>query len=147
MADRREIPGVPMQLSRGVLVASIQVDLDDAVLGRFRRELLERIHETSAKGVILDLSGIVVLDAAEFEALRRTVAMAAVMGARSVLVGLKPGIVSALMDTDVEVDGLMAALHLDDAFRLLEAPATEADDGENPPPQELPDATSDESTP
>ena len=109
-----------MQLSRGVVVASIQVDLDDDVLARFREELLGRLHKTGAKGAILDVSGLETLDSEEFAALRRIMAMTSLMGAESVLVGLQPGVVSALIETGVDVDGLRAAINLDAGFALLE---------------------------
>jgi rsbT antagonist protein RsbS len=120
MALHADIPGVAMQLSRGVVVASIQVDLDDDVLARFREDLLERIHETGSKGVIFDVSGLNTLDSEEFDALRRIMEMTGLMGAESVLVGLQPGIVSALIETDADVDGLRTAIDLDAGFALLE---------------------------
>jgi rsbT antagonist protein RsbS len=120
MALHADIPGVAMQLSRGVVVASIQVDLDDDVLARFREELLGRIHETGSKGVIFDVSGLNTLDSEEFAALRRIMEMTGLMGAESVLVGLQPGIVSALIETDADVDGLRTAIDLDAGFALLE---------------------------
>ena len=56
VASRAEAPRIAMQVSRDVVVASIQVDLDDAVLARFREELLARLHETGARGTAtLDL--------------------------------------------------------------------------------------------
>ena len=79
MALHADIPGVAMQLSRGVVVASIQVDLDDDVLARFREDLLRRIHETGSEGVILDVSGLQTLDSEEFAALRRIMAMTSLM--------------------------------------------------------------------
>jgi len=109
-----------MQLSRGVVVASIQADLDDDVLARFREELLGRLHKTGAKGAILDVSGLETLDSEEFAALRRIMAMTSLMGAESVLVGLQPGVVSALIETGADVDGLRAAINLDAGFALLE---------------------------
>jgi hypothetical protein len=48
-------------------------------------------------------------------------AMAAVMGAKPMLVGLKPGIVSALVDMDVDVSRIRAALNVDDALVILSA--------------------------
>jgi rsbT antagonist protein RsbS len=109
-----------MQVSREVLVASIQVDLDDDVLARFREDLLGRIHETGSRGVILDVSGLETLDSDEFAALRRTITMCSIMGAESVLVGLRPGVVSALIEAGADVDGLRAAINLDAAFALLQ---------------------------
>jgi rsbT antagonist protein RsbS len=109
-----------MQLSRGVVVASIQVDLDDDVLARFRDDLLARIHETGSQGVILDVSGLQTLDSEEFGALRRIMHMTGLLGAESVLVGLQPGVVSALIETDADVEGLRTAIDLDAGFALLE---------------------------
>ena len=136
MALHADIPGVAMQLSRGIVVASIQVDLDDDVLARFREDLLARLHESGSEGVILDVSGLQTLDSEEFAALRRIMTMTSLMGAESVLVGLQPGVVSSLIETGVDVDGLQVAINLDAGFALLEPepqlepeiePATEAE--------------------
>jgi len=115
-----DISGIAMQVSRDVVVASIQVDLDDDVLARFRDDLLQRIHATGSRGVILDVSGLETLDSDEFAALRRIITMSTIMGAESVLVGLRPGVVSALIEAGVDVDGLQAAINLDAAFALLQ---------------------------
>jgi rsbT antagonist protein RsbS len=141
-----DIPGVAIQVSRDVVVASIQVDLDDNVLARFQKDLLQRIHETGSRGVILDFSGLETLDSDEFAALRRIIRMSTIMGAESVLVGLRPGVVSALIEAGADVDGLRAAINLDAAFALLQPepdtePESEAevdtdtDSEENLPPE------------
>ena len=125
-----DIPGVAIQVSRDIVVASIQVDLDDDVLARFREDLLRCIHETGSRAVILDVSGLETLDSHEFAALRLIVTMSTIMGAESVLVGLRPGVVSALIETGADVDGLRAAIDLDAAFALLQPepePESEAD--------------------
>jgi rsbT antagonist protein RsbS len=126
-----DIPGVAMQVSRDVVVASIQVDLDDDVLARFREDLLGRLHATGSRAVILDVSGLETLDSDEFAALRRTITMCSIMGAESVLVGLQPGVVSALIEAGADVDGLRAAINLDAAFDLLQPePELEPEDDE-----------------
>jgi len=131
-----------MQVSRDVVVASIQVDLDDDVIARFRDDLLRRIHETGSRGVILDVSSLETLDSEEFAALRGIITMCTIMGAESVLVGLQPGVVSALIEAGADVDGLRAAVNLDAAFDLLQPkPESEAeadpdvDREENLPPE------------
>jgi rsbT antagonist protein RsbS len=127
-----DIPGVAMQVNRDIVVASIQVDLDEDVLARFRDELLHRLHETGSRGVILDVSGLETLDSIEFAALRRIITMCTIMGAESVLVGLRPGVVSALIEAGADVDGLQAAINLDAAFALLQPepePETESEAG------------------
>jgi len=131
MTHYADIPGVAMQVSRGVVVASIQVDLDDDVIARFRQDLLDCIHETGSRGVILDVSGLETLDSEELAALRKIMVMTSLMGAESVLVGLRPGVVSALIEVGAEIDGLRAAINLDAAFALLETelePEPESED-------------------
>jgi rsbT antagonist protein RsbS len=126
MPQYTDIPGVAIQVSRDVVVASIQVDLDDDVLARFQEDLLGRVHQTGSRGVILDVSGLETLDSEEFAALRGTITMCSIMGAESVLVGLRPGVVSALIEAGADVDGLQAAINLDAAFALLQ-PEPEAE--------------------
>jgi rsbT antagonist protein RsbS len=119
MTTNTEVPGVAIQLSRNIVVASIQVDLDDDVLARFRGDLLQRVQASGSRGVILDVSGLNTLDADEFAAVRQIMVMTAIMGAESVLVGLQPGVVSALIETGADIDGIRAAINLDAAFDLL----------------------------
>lgn len=114
-----EIPSVPMQLTLGCLVASIQIDLTTAILNKFQTDLLERIQKTGVKGVILDVSGVQIMDVNDFDVIRRSMVMARVMGARPVLVGLRPGIVASLIQLDGNVDGIEAAADLDDALGQL----------------------------
>jgi rsbT antagonist protein RsbS len=135
-----DIPGISMQVSRDIVVASIQVDLDEDVLDRFREDLLRRIHETSSRGVILDVSGLETLDSDEFAALRRIITMSTIMGAESVLVGLRPGVVSSLIEAGADVDGLRAASNLDAAFALLQPePETEPEEEEGADPDTDPE--------
>jgi rsbT antagonist protein RsbS len=112
---------IPLQLSRNCIVASIQVDLTFDVLRRFRTELLEFLMQSGAQAVIFDLSGLEILDLEEFKALRHTISMVSLMGARSIVAGMRPGVVSALIELNADVDGILAAFNLDDAFSLVEA--------------------------
>ena len=142
MALYADIPGIAMQVSRGIVVASIQVDLDDDVLARFRQDLLDLIHETGSSGAILDVSGLETLDSNELAALRRIMAMAVLMGTESVLVGLRPGVVSALIEAGADVDGLRTAISLDVAFALLE-PQTEMEAETEPESETGPEPAAD----
>ena len=111
---------IPLQVTRGCVVASIQIDLNPEVLRQFRIDLLECVQKSHANGVILDVSGIDILDLEDFNGLRSAMAMAEIMGARPILSGLKPGVVSALIDLGVDPEGVEAVLNLDDAFRRLD---------------------------
>jgi rsbT antagonist protein RsbS len=134
MVPSSDTPRIAMQVSQGLVVASIQVDLGDDVLAQFQEDLLTRVHKTGSRGVILDVSGLETLDTEEFAALRRVIAMVDLLGAQSVLVGLRPGVVAALVNMGADVDGLLAAIDLDAAFALLrpepEVESVAAEDGE-----------------
>lgn len=112
--------GVTIQVSRDIVVAFVQVDLDENVVQRFQTDLLRRIQEAEPLGAIIDLSGLETIDSGEFAALRRVVTAAAIMGTETVLVGLRPGVVSALIESGAHVEGLRAAVSLDAAFALFE---------------------------
>ncbi len=114
------VPRVPLRVSQGTVVASVQVDFEPAVLAQFRHDLLGAVQRSQATGVIIDLSALGVLDPGDLADLRDTMNMASLLGARSVLAGMRPGMVSALVDLDADVDGLNGVLTLDDAFEKLD---------------------------
>ena len=108
-----------MQVNRGIVVTSVQIDLTEPVLARFQDELLSLIHRIGARGVVFDLSGIDMMDSVEFRGLRRILKMAELLGARTVISGLRPGIVSSLVDANADTDGIEATLQTDDAIALI----------------------------
>jgi rsbT antagonist protein RsbS len=120
--DGSDIARVPIQPHRGGLIASIQVDLDRRVLQRFQSDLLERIEASRARFVIIDLTAVAVMDAGDFTELRRAVAMVTLMGAPTILCGLRPGVAAALVDLGVPIDGLRTTLNLDAALAQVAAP-------------------------
>ena len=90
------------------LVASVQSDLDAAGMGALRTALLDSVRQAQPRGVVIDVSALDLLDAYDFDALRRTMAMVELLGVRAVLVGLSPIIVAALVDQDAATDGVIA---------------------------------------
>lgn len=134
-----DIARVPIQMVQQCAVASIQVDLNDQVLAQFRSDLLDTLQRTNALGLVLDVSGIEVMDLSEFDALRQTMQMAGLMGAHSVFSGFRPGVVSALVELDADICSVDAFASLDDALASIgAAPALQED------ADEAPDAIGDE---
>ena len=128
MEPYNNVPRVAMQVTQGCLVVSIQFKLTDQVLRRIQHDVLECVRKTEVTGVAFDLSSVDVIDAHEFEALRRIIIMIALLGAKTVLVGLRPGVVFALVDLDVDTTGVDTALNLEDAVRVLQAsPSSEGE--------------------
>ena len=110
---------IPLQISQNCVVASIQIDLTPELWQQLRQDLLEKLHNSKARGVIIDVSGLEIIDFTDFTELRNLIAMVAMMGTKTVISGLKPGVISALVDLDADIDGINAVLNLDDAFVLI----------------------------
>ena len=111
----------PLQISHQCVIASVQVDLTPEVTESLENDVLDLIQESRATGLIIDLSGVKLLEPEEFTALRRVMTMARLMGAHPVISGFRPGVVSALMDLDVDVVGIEATRSTDDAIELISA--------------------------
>ncbi|NES24404.1 MAG: STAS domain-containing protein [Symploca sp. SIO3E6] len=111
---------IPLQISQNCVVASIQLDLTPELLQQLGQDLLETLHSSGANGVILDVSGVNIIDFTDFTALRKIINMVEIMGAKTIISGLKPGVISALVDLDADIDGINAVLNLDDAFVLID---------------------------
>lgn len=113
-------PHIPLQVTQGCVMASIQIDLVSDILKHFRNDLLEAVQKHQARGAILEVSALEVMDLEDFNALRKTMEMVSLMGARPVLAGLQAGVVSTLMDLGANIDNLQVARNLDDALRILQ---------------------------
>ena len=95
------------------VVATLRDDLDRAQFAGFRSELLEAVRSQRARGVVLDASALEVVDTADFARLRQTLEMVELMGARTVLVGLWPDVVAALVELGAAIDGIAGELTLE----------------------------------
>lgn len=110
---------VPIQEARRCLIASLQVELSEAVLSQFRADLLARVRAVQPIGAILEMSGIPLFDRHDFGSLRRTMDMVRLMGCPTVLVGIQPGMAAAIAETDDHCDDLRTARTLEEAFDIL----------------------------
>lgn len=103
----------------GCLVVNMQSDLTDEVLDALREGLLSRIERTSVRGVVLDFSGLTVMDGTEFDAVRKLSQMVELLGPPCVIVGLNAGIVSYLVSVGTDLSGVQSMLGLDEALNWL----------------------------
>lgn len=117
-----DLTPVPMQLVRGCLVASVQVELTQDVLHRFQQDLLQAVRDTRARAVILDLSGVSILDSSDFESAVRTLRMARLMSATPVIVGLRPGIAASLVELGASAGDIDTCMSLEQALELINHP-------------------------
>ncbi len=107
---------ITIQQVQGCLVAYLQTDLTQEVLDLLTHSLLGRIEQTGARGVVLDFTGLAVLGLPEFEAIRRILRMAELLGAACMIVGLNAGIVAYLITRGVDTRGLNSMFGIDEAL-------------------------------
>ncbi len=112
---------IPILKVGNVLIASIQVALHDASAVQFKDDLLEKIHITKARGVIIDLTAIDVVDSFIGRMIADIAAMSGLMGARVVLTGLQPAVAITLVELGLELNGVLTALNLEKGLEMMRA--------------------------
>ena len=121
MADR-EVPAEPLRvsiLSQGsYLIASIHTALDDGQLVRFQRDLIERIGSQRARGVVIDVAALDVLDSFGSRTLRDIARMSRLRGADTVIVGIAPELAVSMVRLGLHLE-LPTALDLEEGLAYL----------------------------
>ena len=102
------------------LIASIQSDLSDGEILSFRDELAERVGRERARGVIVDVTALDVIDSFFARSLRSLAVVARLRGAETVIVGIQPDVAIAIVHFKLNLDPLRTALDLDDAHAVLD---------------------------
>jgi rsbT antagonist protein RsbS len=102
------------------LIASIQSDLSDREVMALRDDLARRVGELRARGLIVDVSALDVIDSFVARALRSIADTARMRGAQTVIVGIQPDVAIAMVHFRLNLEPLRAALDLDEAVRILD---------------------------
>lgn len=122
---------IPILKIGDVLVASVQVALHDASAVQFKDDLLQKIHDTKSRGVIIDLTAIDVVDSFIGRMIADIASMAGLMGARVVLTGLQPAVAITLVELGLELPNVLTALNLEkglDVMRSIDAQLLEEEE-------------------
>ncbi len=107
-----------LQLGR-VLVSTVHVELHDAVAEAFQADVLTKIEKTGATGLVIDVSGLEMVDSYVARILADTGRMAKLMGTQMVLVGMRPEVAATLVRMGYGMEGVRTALNLDEGLALL----------------------------
>ena len=129
---------IPILRLRDLLLVTIQVDMHDRLAMQLQDELTARISETGARGVLIDISSLDIVDSFIGHMIANIAAMARILDAETVVVGMQPAVAITLVELGLTLPGVRTALNVDKGMALLES-STEA--GE---PTREPDADSPE---
>ncbi|MGA9287046.1 STAS domain-containing protein [Pseudalkalibacillus hwajinpoensis] len=111
---------IPILKLNEYLLITIQVDLDDKTALQFQEDLLEKIHETGAKGVVIDLTSVDMIDSFIAKVLGDVVRMSNLMGAKVVLTGIQPAVAITLIDLGIMMKNVPTALDLEQGLEKLQ---------------------------
>jgi rsbT antagonist protein RsbS len=103
------------------LIASIHTALDDGELKRFQFDLIEQIGRTRARGVIIDVAALDVLDSFGSRTLRDLAQAARLRGAETVIVGIQPDVAFSMVRLGMKLDPMHTALDLEEGLAQLDA--------------------------
>jgi rsbT antagonist protein RsbS len=101
------------------LVASVNTALDDSEMLRFQADLVEQIGEHRARGVIIDVAALDVLDSFGSRTLRGIAEMARLRGAVTVVVGIQPDVAFAMVRLGMDMGLIATALDLEEGLAHL----------------------------
>lgn len=111
---------VPILKQRDYLIASIQAVLTDEDLIRLRDQLVARVGRYRAKGVILDVTGLDVMDSFSVRTLRDLAHMIRLRGAATVIVGIAPEVAFSMVQLGLDLAGVPTTLDLEDGLVYLD---------------------------
>jgi len=105
---------------RPYLVASVHAALDDNQMERFRHDLIDAIGEEHARGVIIDVAALDVLDSFGSRTIRDLAQMTRLRGAATVIVGIQPDVALAMVGLGMGTGAIRTALDLEEGIDLLD---------------------------
>lgn len=98
---------------------TIQVDMHDQLALNLQDDLTHKIVSTGAKGVLIDISGLEVVDSFIGRMLASIASMSRILDAQTVVVGMQPAVAITLVELGLSLDGIKTALNVDRGMALL----------------------------
>ncbi|MCI3278301.1 STAS domain-containing protein [Streptomyces cylindrosporus] len=111
---------VPVMRIGDTLLVALQGDLDDTTVIRIEEQLTREIANTSATGMLIDVSRLSVVDSFIARVLARIVAMVRLLGAQAAVVGIQPAVAITLVELGVPMGHLDTALTAEQGLALLQ---------------------------
>ena len=112
---------IPILKMGAFLLVSIQVDMHDQLALQLQDDLTSRITESSAQGVLIDISSLEMVDSFIGRMLGNIAAMSRVLDAETVVVGMRPAVAITLVELGMSLTGVRTALNVERGMDLLAA--------------------------
>jgi rsbT antagonist protein RsbS len=127
---------IPILKLGHALLVTIQVDMHDRLATMLEEDLSEKIVSSRARGVLIDISGLDIVDSFMGRMLNHVASVSRMLDAETVVVGMRPAVAITLVELGLELTGVKTALNVERGMELLRSrlendpPSAEAPDGE-----------------
>jgi rsbT antagonist protein RsbS len=116
---------IPILRMGQVLLVTIQVDMQDQMALALQDDLATRISGTGAKGVVIDISALEIVDSFVGRMLASISGISRILGATTVVVGMQPAVAITLVELGLSLEGVRTALNVERGMELLELASKE----------------------
>jgi rsbT antagonist protein RsbS len=120
---------IPILKMGAYLLVTIQVDMHDQLALTLQDDLTDRIVKTRAKGVLIDISSLELVDSFMGRMLGNIAAMSHILDAETVVVGMRPAVAITLVELGLSLKGVRTALNVEKGMSLLEERVRRSVDG------------------
>lgn len=111
---------IPILRMGRLLLVTIQVDMHDRLAMTLQEDLTNRIVTDRASGVLIDISALDIVDSFIGRMISNTAAMAKILDAKTVVVGMQPAVAITLVELGLTLEGVRTALNVELGIKLLE---------------------------
>jgi rsbT antagonist protein RsbS len=112
---------IPILRMGNYLLVTIQVDMHDRLAMALQEDLTKMISDTEARGVLIDISSLGIVDSFIGRMLANIAAMSRILDAETVVVGMQPAVAITLVELGLSLAGVRTALNVDAGMDLLRA--------------------------
>jgi len=116
---------IPILKMGDYLLVTIQVDMHDRLALTLQDDLTEKIAKTRARGVLIDISSLEIVDSFIGRMLGNIAAMARVLDAETIVVGMRPAVAITLVELGLSLPGVRTALNVEKGMSLLQGAGAE----------------------
>ena len=122
---------IPILRMGEFLLVTIQVDTQDQLALRLQDDLTNAIEKKGAKGVLVDISALEMIDSFMGRMISDMSGMARILDAKTVLVGMQPAVAITLVELGLSLPGVATALNVERGMQLLRRALSESSDDAN----------------
>jgi rsbT antagonist protein RsbS len=122
---------IPILRMGELLLVTIQVDMHDQLALRLQDDLTRAIEKQGAKGVLIDISALEMVDSFMGRMISDISSMARILDAKTVLVGMQPAVAITLVELGLSLPGVATALNVERGMQLLQRALSDASDDDH----------------